>query len=302
MKEKLKRIKILYSSYIFLKDHVLCFISHFSPVLVSKIRYRQIVGKKLDLKHPKEFNEKLMWLKLHTYYKNPLIVQCADKVRVREYVRDCGCQEILTDIIGVYDKPEKIPWDTLPDKFVLKCNHGSGYNIVCSDKQKLDLQKTVKQLRKWLRTDYSLSYAEVQYHDIKPLILCEKFLEPEHGDVPDDYKVYCLNGKAECIMVCQGRDSGSCRFYFFDREWNWLKWSIGTEKMQSVNCRKPECLEKLLYYAEKLSKGFPFVRMDFYIIGTQIFFGEMTFTPCACLDTDYTELGNRELSKRLQIY
>ena len=301
MREALRKNKFIYNTYMCIKENFLCLLSLFSPAAVSRIRYRQIIGKRLDLEHPKEFNEKLMWLKLNVYNKNPLVAQCADKVRVRDYVRSLGCEEILVDKIGVYEKTEMIPWEKLPRQFVLKCNHGAGYNIICTDKQELDVPETCRKLNRWLKTDYSLKYAEVQYHKIKPLILCEKFIQPEHGNVPDDYKVYCFDGKAECIMVCQERDRGDCKFYFFDRDWNWLKWNISSEKLLSADCKKPECLDKLLFYAEKLSKGFPFVRMDFYVAESRVYFGEMTFTPCACLDQAYTELGNRELSRRLRV-
>lgn len=280
-------------------DKVFSLIALISPTMLSKIRYRMNMGKKLNLSAPEEFNEKLMWLKLNTYYMNPLVEQCADKVRVREYVIDRGCRETLIDNIGIYEKPEDIPWGELPEQFVLKCNHGAGYNILCCDKQKLNIDETCRQLRKWMKMDYSLPYAEMQYHRIKPLILCEKYLTPESGEVPDDYKVYCFDGKAECIMVCQGRDTGECRYYFFDREWNWLKWNRSAMDYQTVDCKKPVCLDRLLYYAETLSKGFPFVRMDFYVMGEKVFFGEMTFTPCGCVDQAYTEIGNRELSRRL---
>lgn len=300
MKEWIKRNEGLYHKLIALKEWIIsCFF--FSPKIISKIRYKQVMGRKLNLKNPQEFNEKLMWLKLNRYYKNPLVTQCADKVRVREYVEQCGCKELLIDCLGVYETADEIPWEKLPQQFVLKCNHGAGYNIVCDDKSKLDIETSKKKLSEWLKTDYSLFHAEVQYHDIKPLIICEKYLQPLSGLLPDDYKVYCFNGKAECVMVCQGRETGHGNFYFFDKNWTFLDWVTGESKELAEKIARPVCLEQLWLYAEKLSKGFPFVRVDFYVLDDKVYFGEMTFTPHGCTDPDYTEEGNRELSNMLKL-
>lgn len=301
MKELIKKNKWLYVRLVAVRECIIKRLTYLSPKLVSKIRYKQSLGRKLNLKNPQEFNEKLMWLKLNTYYKNSLVTKCADKVRVREYVEKCGCKEILIDCIGIYKNAGEIPWEKLPQQFVLKCNHGASYNIICTDKSKLDIKKADEKLSRWLKIDYSLFYAEMQYHDIKPCIICEKYLKPVKGELPDDYKVYCFHGKAECIMVCRERENGSTKFYFFDPEWNWLKWDVHTTVEFENDIKCPECLRELLEYAEKLSKNFPFVRVDFYVLEDKIYFGEMTFTPYGCTDPDYTEIGNRELSKRLQL-
>ncbi len=277
------------------------YLSCFSPTLVSKIRYRQNFGKKLNLKNPRGFNEKLMWLKLNTYNKNPLVVQCADKVRVRDYIKKRGCEEILVDCLGVYEKPEDIPWHTLPQKFVLKCNHGAGYNIICTDKDKLDSVAETKRLSGWLKEKYWRTHAEIQYRYITPRIICETYLQPESGRVPDDYKVFCFDGKAEYIMLCRGRGSEREKFYFVDKNWNFLPWEINSVGDDTSGIKRPSCLKELFAYAEKLSAGFPFVRIDFYVLGDRIYFGEMTFTPCGCLDPYYTEEGYKVLSRRLKL-
>lgn len=303
-RSKLKKIPFIYKGYkdyLQLREKMICLISYFSPKWVSKIRYKKAFGRSLNLKQPTEFNEKLMWLKLNTYYKNPLVTKCADKVRVREYVKEKNCQDILIECLGVYATVEEIPWGKLPEQFVLKCNHGSGYNIICTDKSKLNIREAEEKLRRWMKEDYSLAYAEVQYRSIRPLILCEKYIQPEHGKLPDDYKIYCFDGRAECVLLCQGRGEGECKFYYFNRKWEPLDWDIEMYGKNKKAIKKPMCFEKLISYAEVLSQGFPFVRMDFYVIGSQVYFGEMTFTPCGCVDCDYTELGNRELSKMLRL-
>ena len=156
-------------------------------------------------------------------------------------------------------------------------------------------------LTKWLKQDYSLLYAEMHYHYIKPLIICEKYLRPSSGILPDDYKIYCFHGKAACIMVCQERRKKHCNYYMMDTEWNYLDWIKSASKEIGEQLERPACLNQMIVYAEKLAKDFPFVRIDLYVINNQIYFGEMTFTPCGCIDTDYTEAGNRELSGRLRV-
>lgn len=302
MKQWIKEHVILYKYYKTFKEYLIGKLSLVSPTMVSKIRYKNNFGRALDLKNPREFNEKLQWLKLKKYQHDPLVIQCADKVRVREYVQDCGCEEILIDCLGVYDQVEDIPWERLPEKFVLKCNHGAGYNIVCEDKSKLDISRTKKQLKKWLKDDYSLTYAEMHYHQIKPKIICEKFVQPKNGTLPDDYKVFCFYGEAFCTMLCKEREQGEhCKFYFFDKDWKFQPWDLSTAEERNVSIEKPKQYHKMLDYAEKLSKGFPFVRIDLYVLEDRIYFGEMTFTPCGCLDRDLTLEGNKALSDKIII-
>lgn len=150
-----------------------------SPVLCTKMRYKAAFGKKLDLDNPKTLNEKLLWLKLNRYMKNPLIIQCADKAAVREYVKSCGCEDILIDIYGIYDRAEDIPWDDLPNQFVLKWNFGAGMNIVCTDKSKMDKAAIISQMKKWGKQKYWLDFAEMQYKYCEKKIVCEKLLGSE---------------------------------------------------------------------------------------------------------------------------
>ena len=185
---------------------------------------------------------------------------------------------------------------------MLKCNHGAGYNIVCNDKSSLDIEAAKKQLKEWLKDDYSLTYAEMHYHQIKRKIICEKYIQPEDGVLPDDYKVYCFDGEAFCTMLCKEREQEeNCKYYFFDKEWNFKPWDSSTADLKNVSIEKPKQFEKMLAYAEKISKGFPFVRVDLYVMEDRIYFGEMTFTPCGCLDRDLTPEGNAVLSEKIVI-
>lgn len=305
MKRWIKEHVPFYRYYTSGKTFLMNRLSLLSPTLVSKIYYKQKFGRPLDLENPKEFNEKLQWLKLKRYQNNPLVIQCADKVKVREYVETCGCAEILIECIGVYTNEEEIPWEQLPEQFVLKCNHGAGYNIICPDKSKLDVEEAKKQLKIWLKEDYSLPYAEMHYHKIPRRIICEKYIQPEDGIVPDDYKVFCFDGNANYIMLCREREhqgeEESCKYYFFDKAWNFYPWDKSTSGETNVCIKKPEQIDKMLEYAAVLSKGFPFVRVDFYVMNDRIYFGEMTFTPCGCLDGDLSPEANKIFSEQIVI-
>ena len=301
MKQWIKEHFVLYRYYSQLKEYLMGRLSLISPTAVSRIRYKNNFGRPLDLKNPKEFNEKLQWLKLNDYQNNPLVIQCADKIRVREYVEKCGCGELLIECLGIYEDVDSIPWDELPEQFVLKCNHGAGYNIVCPDKSQLNIEEAKKQLKLWLKDDYALTYAEMHYHKIKRKIICEKYIQPENGFVPDDYKIYCFHGEAYCLMLCKERDGDNCKYYFFDKEWNFHPWDRSTCGEKNVSIEPPKQLSKMFTYAEKLAGDFPFVRIDLYVMDDKIYFGEMTFTPCGCLDMDLMPEGNEIFSEKIKI-
>ena len=258
-----------------------------SPTLNTKVLYRKKFKKKLNLKQPKTLNEKLLWLKLNKYMTDPLVIKCADKYKVREYIEDCGCKEILNELYGVYDTPDNINWEELPDKFALKWNFGAGYNIIGDDKSKLDKEQTIEQLRKWGKTKCWLTHSEMQYKYIPKKIICEKYLNDGHGRLPLDYKFYCFNGEAKFVMICVGREYGEPKFYFFDRQWNLAR--INRDSInapENFTIEKPKFIEKLFEYAEKLAKPFPFVRADFYSVDDKVVFGELTFTPAGAMDSN----------------
>lgn len=262
-----------------------------SPRLNAKVIYWIKFGKRLDLKHPQTLDEKIQWLKVNTYNNNPLVTQCADKYAVREYVKSCGCGEILNELYAAYDSVDEIPWADLPDKFVLKWNFGCGENLIVFDKSKLDIEAAKRQMREWYKDHdtYYLSYAQMQYKGIPPKIVCEKLIETEDGGLPVDYKLYCFNGRPDCVLVCSGRnvDGEGAKYFFFDRNWQLKRYNkAGMEAPEDFTLPKPENVEKLFEYAEKLTKPFPFVRADFYLEKGQVIFGELTFTPMAGFDTN----------------
>ena len=268
-----------------------------SPVLASRYIYRRYTGKVLNLKKPKDFNEKLQWLNL--YWQNPIVVNCADKYKVREYAEKSGCEKILNQIYGVYEKSSEINWENLPKKFVLKCTHGCGFNIICDDKDKLDKDKTFLQLDKWMKIRIDKYFAEIHYSKIKPRIICEQYLETDAGFLPNDYKVYCFNGKPRLVLVCTNRIN-NLKLYFMDL--NWERMNIGSEVFNSGDLpKKPECFDEMIKYAEMLATPFPFVRVDFYDYNRKPVLGEMTFTPGACMAAYYNETGLQLLGEMLNL-
>ncbi|PAV31086.1 hypothetical protein CIL05_00040 [Virgibacillus profundi] len=282
VKEKLKKSNLIRSYYTKSKNRLV----KLSPVLATKFLYKKKTGKKLNLNKPRDFNEKLQWLKL--YWQHPLVVQCGDKYEVRNYAKDLGCPEILTEIYGIYNSVEELEWQTLPQKFALKVTNGCGFNIICENKSKLDKENTLNQLKNWLNTDFSLKNAELHYSKMKPRIICEKFIETNEGQLPVDYKIYCFNGNPEIILVTPERETGFKRF-IFDLDWNILNFEKGSTISKSELPNEPRSLKRMIDYSRKLSKPFPFVRVDFYDYNDKPILGEMTFTPAAGMATHYTD-------------
>lgn len=290
LKKVLKKIKKIYIKFV-----AICF-----PKYLSKKIYMKTQHKRLDLKNPKEFNEKLMYLKLNDYKNNQLVIDCADKFKVRDYVKKCGLENILNELYFSYNSPEEINWEELPNQFVLKWNYGSGYNIICRDKIKLNKSEVLKQMSIWGKQKFGYNTAELHYTKIKPKIICEKLINTPNGEPPKDYKLYCFNGNVKVILVCTERDK-SVKLNFFDTKWKQLQDIVEEQYSSEKMIEKPKNLEQMIKYAEILGKNFKFVRVDFYNDNGKIIFGEMTFTPAACISPKYSENGSRKLGDYLTI-
>lgn len=252
-------------------------ISRFIPaVLFMKIKYRFKLGKKLNLNQPKSFNEKLQWLKI--YDKNPIYTKLVDKYEVREYISEIIGDEYLIPLLGVWNTFDKIDFSKLPNQFVLKCTHDSGGIIICKDKNKLDIEKAREKINKSLKRNYYYSSKEWPYKNVKPRIICEKYMLDESGVELKDYKCMCFNGNVNCIFANTNRYGDELYVTFFDREWNELFFERHYHKdPRGVN--KPVMLNKMIKLAEVLSKELTFVRVDFYEVYGKIYFGELTFYP-----------------------
>ena len=245
--------------------------------LYLKIVYYFRIGKKLDLKNPITFNEKLQWLKLYDH--KPIYTKMADKYAAREYISEKIGEEYLIPLIGVYERFDDINFDKLPSQFVLKCTHDSGGVIICDDKEKLNIKKARSRLNNNLKQNFYFRGREWPYKNIKPQIICEKFMLDESGYELKDYKILCFNGKAKCLFVCLNRNlKTGLNVDFYDIEWNPLPFERHYSSSGSLIPR-PHNFEKMIKLAEKLAVDIPFVRVDFYEVDGKIYFGELTFFP-----------------------
>lgn len=227
-----------------------------------------------NLEHPRTFNEKMNWIKLND--KNPKFVEYADKYTVREHIKRVMGEEYLIPIIGVYDSAEDIDYSALPNQFVLKCNNGAGYNVICKDKCSLDIKGTNAKLNKWLKTDFSKGKREWYYKEIPPKIICEKYMEDKQSDTLFDYKLFCIGGKVQFIQVDFDRFRDHRR-NIYDCNWNLMEWGINFPRDVERIVEKPLVLREMIEFAEKLSAEFKQLRVDFYVINGHLYFGEMTF-------------------------
>lgn len=259
-------------------------LSAISPTLATKILYFRVFKKRLNLKRPRSLNEKILYLKLNDYYNNPLITQCADKVMVREYVKKKGLSYILNEKLLVVSNPLEIDYSILPNKFVMKCNHCSGGNIICRDKAKLDIEKTNRQLLEYLKEDYWKEYAEVNYKFIEKKIIVERFIETQNGNLPTDYRIMCCNGEPKFLYLTTWGITDTLERYYLDCDW--VSLDIGNTK-NLLKPEKPKKLSEMLDIARILSKDFKFVRVDLFNVEGKIYFGELTFTPTGALTKDF---------------
>lgn len=237
-----------------------------------KQQFKAVFGYKWPDTNPISFNEKLHWLKIND--RNPLYTKLADKLEVRHYVRQLIGDAYLNLIYNVWDDEELINFNVLPESYVLKTTHGSGWNIICDGQNKLDITKTKRALKRWLSMNYySDCNWEWVYKDIVPRIICEKYL----GSDIYDYKIYCFHGIPQLIHVDIDRFSNHCR-NFYDTEWCLQPFSLMYPQSQK-DIPRPEKLDEMLQIASSLSHTIKFVRIDLYAIQENVFFGEMTFFP-----------------------
>lgn len=250
-----------------------------SPILANKIMYRVLMNRNMNLKDPQTFNEKINWLKLYNYPQNNMVIKCTDKYTVREYIESKGLSSILNDLYGVYDNANEIDWNILPSRFVLKCNHGCGYNIICEDKNKLNINKLNKKLNNWMNEDFGLVSCEPHYSKIDRKIICEKYL----GKDILDYKFFCFKGEPKFLYISraiEGSHNGmKADFLNIDgsrtpfRRTDHESFEVFPDMIKNVEEAKKIC--------RILSSDFEFVRVDLFEVDNKIYFSELTFSPCS---------------------
>lgn len=260
--------------------------------------YYSRTGKILNLSNPCTFNEKIQWLKL--YDSTPVKTRLADKYLVREWVKEQIGEQYLIPLLGVYDSFDDINFADLPQQFVLKCNHGSGYNIIVKDKAKLDLAEAKAKIDKWMNENFAFKAGfELHYRDIQPKIIIEKYMDDGTGDLRD-YKYTCFDGKPEFIWIDSDRHTEHKR-NLYDLNWKQLPYKVNSGYATFASPARPQCLEEMTRLAGILSRGFPYVRVDFYVINGKIYFGEMTFTSSSGTEDIQPASFDRHLSGLLKL-
>lgn len=300
-KNKLKSNKVILKSYttlirtMFALDPIIPYKS------TIKLYYYISFGLTPDLDNPYDFNEKIQWLK--AFYRNPLMIKCADKYSVREYVKESGYAEILTELYAVYNSADDINFEELPEKFAMKAAHGCGSNLICFNKSKINEEEVRKQFSKWLKKKIGNISGEKHYNYIKPRIIVEENIASDNNKLPLDYKIYCFNGEPRCVCVYADRgeaELGTTRA-FFDFDWNVLDYCKEEYKTNPNRFDKPAHLDKMFEVAKTLSSPFPFVRVDLYEASGQVIFGELTFTPTGGRGKAYTKECLLQFSEWLEL-
>jgi hypothetical protein len=246
----------------------------------AELRYKKVLGKSLDLKNPKTFNEKLWWLNLNN--KDPLMTICSDKVEVRKYLKDLGMEDLLIENFGIYNDARDVEFNKITSKAIIKCSHGSGTNILYDPTKPFDRKKFIKVFNSALKKNYYKKSREWNYKNIEPKLIVEKII----GDSEEpliDYRFMCFNGKAEIVLVDidtmaeDGSHARGAKRNVYDKKFNYLDMKIGRENYDENLVDKPQNYDKMIEYAEQLSKPFVHCRVDLYNVKGKIYFGEITF-------------------------
>ena len=237
-------------------------------------------GLNINLDNPQTIQDKLCWLNI--YDTNPLKVKCADKIKIHDYCKDVLGEDICVPIIKVYNNVSEINWDELPNQFVMKCNHGSGMNIICTDKSKLNKADAINKLNRWMKDDFAFRNGfEAHYHDIQHKIFVEEYKNDGNKDLID-YKFLCFNGNPIYCQVIGGRNEKSRHLNYYDMDFDFVDISrYDFPNNLKIIDKKPINFEKMKEFSKILSEPFNFVRVDFYEIDGRVFLGELTFTPGA---------------------
>lgn len=276
----------------------------FPDKLYLRLKYRLIVGRSLNLKYPIIFSEKMQWLKLYNRKSKYTIM--VDKVKVKDYVKEKIGDECIIPTLGVWESPDNIDFEALPNQFVLKCNHNSGTGMcICKDKSKLDIEKVKSDLRRGLRENYFLHGREWPYKNVPRRILAEKFMVDDSEEAIKDYKFFCFDGMPCLCQVISDRDTDE-KIDFYDMGWNRQIGLIGLSLSTKVhNSDKdipcPHSFEEMKRMASVLSKGIPFVRIDFYDINGKAYFGEMTFFAASGFGLFRPDEWNEKLGSLIKI-
>ena len=272
-----------------------------------QLLYRFKMGHRLDLNHPKTFTEKIQWLKL--YNRRPEYTLMVDKYAVKKYVADIIGEKYIIPTLGVWNKPEDIDWDALPNEFVLKTTHGGGSGgvVICKDKKTFDRNKAILTLRDSMNSDIYRSLREWPYKDVKKRVLAEKYMAPKdmvNNPIYDlsDYKFFCFNGEPKYCQVIRDRHSKES-IDFYDMNWRHQEF-VGLNPIASNGINpvpRPLLLDDMICICHKLSENMKFVRIDMYVIDNRIYFGEITFYPASGMGLFNPDKWNEELGNQISL-
>lgn len=273
------------------------FFNFLSDEKYLKLKYYIYFNKKLDLDNPKTFNEKMQWLKL--YNREDIYTTMVDKYEVKKYVSKIIGEEYIIPTIGIYNKFEDIDFENLPDQFVIKCTHDSGGIVICKSKKDLNIAKTKKIINKYLKRKYYCIHREWPYKNVKPRIIIEKYVEDKNNKSMRDYKFFCFNGEAKYCLVCSDRET-ELKETFFDLNWNKTEFKRPNHDID-LTIEKPKNYDLMIQLANTLSKNILFVRIDFYEINGQVYFGEITFYPASGFTKFEPEEWDYKLGKLINL-
>lgn len=244
------------------------------------ISYLLIIGKRLNLKNPQLFTEKMQWAKIYDH--NPLYTELVDKYKAKKYAADIIGEEHIIPTLGIWDKIDDIDFDSLPNEFVLKCTHDSGGIVICKDKNSFNAEEAKETLNFFYNRNYYLFHREWPYKNVPHRILAEKYMVDESGDQLKDYKFWCFDGEPKIMFVVTDRYTDSENKYdYFDMDFNRLELRKKGYPNYDGEIKKPDSFEEMKDTVRKLAKGFAHVRIDLYDINGKIYFGEFTFTDAA---------------------
>lgn len=254
-------------------------------------------GYRLNLRNPKTFSEKIQWLKL--YYNNPLLTQLADKHEAKNYVESKVGNSYVISTYKLYNNVNNIRVAELPKSFALKATHGSGWNIIESDKTNIEESYIREYFKHWLSKSYFRYSKELAYKNIKPRVLCEELIFDASGNLPEDYKIYCFGGLPKYIQIDHGRFTNHTRS-FYNTKWEKLSLAIGYPQ-HHLTVEKPLNLNEMLEVAHKLSEGLPFLRVDLFNVDGKIYCGELTCYPGNGLEKFNTKEWDMKLGNELKL-
>jgi hypothetical protein len=268
------------------------------PKQLTNELYLEVLGKRINWKLPQDLNEKIQWLKL--YSDTSHWSELADKYRVRQYVAGCGLSHLLNELYACYDSPNEIDITHLPESFVIKQNNACGDTLIVTNKTQTSNQEIQRYFFEKRKRRYGILSGEPHYLKIQTRIIAEKLLENTSAASTSliDYKLLCFHGKAKCVLVCANRRGSECDLFTYDLNWRFLPECL---PLIPGDIPRPRSLDTMIEAAEKLSQGFPFVRVDFFDIDGQAVFGEMTFTPAAGFINYFTPKFLLELGSYIQL-